>query len=542
MAPDDNADSSTDALADRPLRDRLWSVLIRRQRELCFSGVGIVVMVVGYGQLAFFIEGLHINPSLAYLMQAVISIELNFALNRHLTWRDRLNEHGFWITWWRFHMSRAATVPANQVAFSLLMLLGAHYLLANTVCIIASTVVNYLTGDKFVFRPGRDRVGDHTLAAATTPAGQTIASTAVSAGETPAVSVIVPVKNSQSTIRPLVDSLLNQDYPGTIEIVLVGDVNDATWTAVAGEIAAGQVVAIEAEVDTPARDANAKRCVGLTHASGEVLALTDSDMVLPAHWISTGVGLLAEGQHAVAGPMISLGSGFWGRYVDQNALGAKTPRIQTRYLLTADTFGKSGFKPPVTANFFSTREVIDAVGGPDADFARSYEDYPWFLRMVRAGYQILCDNRLAGYHLHRAGLASLGDEYSRAGWGCADYIVVYPTCRFARRRLRHLAATLMTGLGGLASLLLAPAWTILAALLAVVAAGVVSWWKVRSAASLLFPVCTGLLGSLFALGMLVRFARLGRQRPRPVITRHVALVPPPAHHGTGSCNALGVES
>src|SRR5215469_6598578 len=47
----------------------------------------------------------------------------------------------------------------------------------------------------------------------------------------PTVSVVIPVKHSQRTIRATVDCLLRQDYPALTEIIVVGDVGDPTWAA-----------------------------------------------------------------------------------------------------------------------------------------------------------------------------------------------------------------------------------------------------------------------------------------------------------------------
>jgi glycosyltransferase involved in cell wall biosynthesis len=141
------------------------------------------------------------------------------------------------------------------------------------------------------------------------------------------VSVVIPVKNSGRTIRRTVDSLLAQSYEGPIEILLVGDVGDRTWDAIRDHIDAGAVRIVETAIETGGRDSNHKRNLGLEAASGELLCLTDSDMVLPEHWVRTGVALLA-GWPCVAGPMASVSDDFWGTYVDGNPFAPKTPRMQ----------------------------------------------------------------------------------------------------------------------------------------------------------------------------------------------------------------------
>jgi glycosyltransferase involved in cell wall biosynthesis len=331
----------------------------------------------------------------------------------------------------------------------------------------------------------------------------------------PSISVIIPVKRSQATIRGTVESLLGQSYSGALEILLVGDRQDPTWTAVQDHIDRGAVRAIEVEVQTHGRDANAKRNIGLRQARGEVLALTDSDMVLPPRWIAVGVALLGEGWDCVTGPMASVDSGFWGTYADAVLLGAKTPRMDHDYLLTAATFGRRGNKPPITANALLTRATYEATGGLDASFCYSYEDYEWFWRMVAAGRTILCTPGLVAEHHHRQGWRSVVREYRRSGRGCADFLIKHPRAPFARRRLSHLVTVLAMPLVALGLALVAP--IVAAALVMLGACGLatlamVSARKVHSAAAMVFPLVTVALGLSFSYGMAAGLARHARRR------------------------------
>lgn len=119
-------------------------------RELSFAAVGAGVMGVGYVVLLGLVAA-GWSPHLAYLAQAVVAIELNFALNRQLTWRDRRVAGSLRGQWTRFHASRIVTMPANQVLFSALVVLGAPAWASNTVCIAITMVVNYVVAHRWVF-------------------------------------------------------------------------------------------------------------------------------------------------------------------------------------------------------------------------------------------------------------------------------------------------------------------------------------------------------------------------------------------------------
>lgn len=326
------------------------------------------------------------------------------------------------------------------------------------------------------------------------------------------VSVVVPVKNSQRTFRRTVGSLLDQDYPGHVEVILVGDRGDATWNALGPELPERRIRIIEVEIETGGRDSNFKRNAGLAAASGDVLCLTDSDMVLPPHWLSAGVALL-EQYECVGGPMISLNDGFWGSYVDRNPFASKTPRMEVPYVVSGNTVGRRGHKLPITANVLFTRAVYARVGGLDANFVHSYEDYEFFQRVVDAGFEVLCTPALAALHYHRQSWRDLVREYHRSGRGCAQFVAKHPHSPFGRSRLRSLVAV-VAGLVALIAQPFAylaapgPPGAVLAPLMlvavaaAALALGVICVAKTRSIAAFGFPAVTLVLGLSFSAGLL----------------------------------------
>jgi putative flippase GtrA len=123
----------------------------RPRRTLTYSAVGLGVMGVGYLVLFALVEGLGVSAHVAYFVQAIVSVELNFLLNRRVTWGDRRRQSSAKRQWLRFHASRVATIPANQALFSVLTVAGAGYLLANTVCLGLTFLVNYAIAHYWVF-------------------------------------------------------------------------------------------------------------------------------------------------------------------------------------------------------------------------------------------------------------------------------------------------------------------------------------------------------------------------------------------------------
>jgi GT2 family glycosyltransferase len=332
------------------------------------------------------------------------------------------------------------------------------------------------------------------------------------------VSVVIPVKNSGRTIARTVHSLLNQSYSGPVEVILVGDVDDTTWEPLTNEIASGLVKIVETQIETGGRDSNHKRNLGLQVATGDVLCLTDSDMVLPYRWIETGLELLEEGWACTAGGMASVSRGFWGAYVDENPFASKTPRVEADYVANAQTLGRKGVKPPITANVFFTRAVYERVGGLDPAFVHSYEDYEWFQRIVDAGFEILCTQRLTADHYHRQGWRDLVREYNRSGRGCAQFVRKHREAFFSRKRRRDLTtvcAVLVVALLAVLAAALIPGAALPALVTmgagALAFAGVSGLSVARSGrlSAIIFPAVTLVLGLSFSAGML---AGLGERR------------------------------
>ena len=262
--------------------------------------------------------------------------------------------------------------------------------------------------------------------------------------------MVVPCKDNAATIRTTLDALLGQEYPHLEEVILVGSTGDSTWTALA-DVDDPRLVLLEQEPVPGLRDPAVKRDRGVRKASGDVIALADSDIVMEPGWLACGIGaLIAQGGGVVAGGMRSIHDTFWGRFVDNNRLGAKTPRLAVPYLVTARDFGRRNRKPPITANVILAREVYE--DQPiDRSWVYGYEDYEWFWRVTKAGHRILFTDRLTGRHHHRRSFQHLVTEYRRAAHGCARFIKAHPDSPLARKRRQQALLLPLAGLAAVAA-------------------------------------------------------------------------------------------
>jgi len=318
-----------------------------------------------------------------------------------------------------------------------------------------------------------------------------------------ALSVVIPVKGNAHTLAKTVASLLDQDLDQPFEVIVVVDAQDAARRALE-PLAHDPRVRVLTPPPFPvpgARDANWRRAIGLLAARGRILALTDADMVFEPDWARTALDLFEETTaDCVAGVMEAMpGTGFWGRYTDVTALGAKTPRFRHSQWLSLDTLGRRNFKPPVTANLLLRREVVERVL-PRTDITYSYEDYAFAQDLVDAGYSILCTDRVTGRHHHRHDVRSLVREYVTAGRGCGQFVRAYPSRRLAIRRLEHLATVLVIPIALILGLLqLAPA-TLVAMGAVLASVEVASLIRSRHLEGVVHAPITLALGIVFSLG------------------------------------------
>jgi cellulose synthase/poly-beta-1,6-N-acetylglucosamine synthase-like glycosyltransferase/putative flippase GtrA len=137
-----------------PLFDRL-------PKFVQFGAIGGSVFVLGMVLLTVLVEKLGWSPLVANALQLILTFWLNYLLNRRITWRERnvtrLAAH-------KFLFSRAVTTVLNYGLFALLtsvqlvlpwfghaLTLRIHYLVANIITLIAMTIINFVTTDRWAF-------------------------------------------------------------------------------------------------------------------------------------------------------------------------------------------------------------------------------------------------------------------------------------------------------------------------------------------------------------------------------------------------------
>jgi len=91
----------------------------------------------------------------------------------------------------------------------------------------------------------------------------------------PSISVVIPTFNSEKTLEMCLESIVNQDYPKDKIEIIIADGGSVDRTI---EIARKYTNKI---FDNPLKTGEAGKAVGVKKAKGDIIALIDSDNILP---------------------------------------------------------------------------------------------------------------------------------------------------------------------------------------------------------------------------------------------------------------------
>ncbi len=211
------------------------------------------------------------------------------------------------------------------------------------------------------------------------------------------ISVVITTYNRASLLAPTLAQLKRQDYEPGDEVVVVDNAStDGTAALVARIVADFPVPVRQLRESTPGKTPALN--AGIATSSGDILALTDDDVLVADDWIATIRRLFSDSSLALAGgrvdPLWERPAPRWlrverdGRY-DQMASPLALLHYGEAQSLEART--------AVGANLVTRRDVHDAIGGFAPHLGRRRgtllcgEDHDFCERAVAAGYR--CEYR-----------------------------------------------------------------------------------------------------------------------------------------------------
>ena len=278
----------------------------------------------------------------------------------------------------------------------------------------------------------------------------------------PTVSIVLPTLDERGHLRDCLDSLLRQDHPDIVEVLVVdGGSTDGTREVVEGE---GGVVRL---LDNPKVTAAAAMNVGIAAAVGEVICRADAHTVYAPDYVRRCVEVLEEtGAANVGGPMVPVGNTSFGR-----AVAAVTT---SPFGVGPGRFHYATGRMDVETVYLGCwrRETLVGVDGYDEDHLQwAAEDQQLNFRVRQQGGRIVLDSSIRSWYFPRATPRALLRQYRNYGLAKASTLAKHKTLPY----WRPVAPALLVGAAVAAPIVFRPWWLKLAPPLAwLLGAGVVS--------------------------------------------------------------------
>jgi cellulose synthase/poly-beta-1,6-N-acetylglucosamine synthase-like glycosyltransferase len=224
----------------------------------------------------------------------------------------------------------------------------------------------------------------------------------------PSVTVVVPVRNGEQTIQPLLESLQKLDYDRNEVEVIVVDGNSTDKTQ---EIVKKYPVNLVVEKK---KGLNLARNIGIKCSNGEIIAFTDSDCIVPPNWITKIVENFKDpAVSCVGGSAKALDSDFISQYAD-NSIVRLMPFFTKREELGKV---KPFFRHPAGCNMAFRRKVAEEVGYFDENIQYGFDEVEFADRVCRAGYKMVLDPDVVVWHKHRSTLKEFLKQNFQYGKG-----------------------------------------------------------------------------------------------------------------------------
>ncbi|QVQ51158.1 glycosyltransferase [Spiractinospora alimapuensis] len=318
----------------------------------------------------------------------------------------------------------------------------------------------------------------------------------------PAVSVIMPVLNEERHLAASVKHVLEQDYPGELEVVLgVGPSADRT-EEVARSLAENDPRVKVVANPTGRTPSGLNAAIGAS--SHEIVARIDGHAMMPADYLRVAVETLREtNADNVGGIMAAEGESAWERAVAV-AMTSKIGVGNARF----HTGGQAGPADTVYLGVFR-RSALERVQGYDEAFLRA-QDWEMNHRIRATGGTVWFQPRMRVSYRPRPNIRALGRQYFHYG----RWRRVVARQHRGTINLRYLAppaALVAIVAGAVGGFLFPPAWLVPGAYLAGILAASVPLGRGEGLRARLFiPVTLATMHLTWGAGFLTSPPSLGR--------------------------------
>ena len=318
----------------------------------------------------------------------------------------------------------------------------------------------------------------------------------------PSVSVIIPVLNEERHLEQAVRMILDQDYPGPLEVVLaVGPSKDRT-AAVAERLTSADP-RVRTVASPTGKTPNALNAA-IGAARNEIVARVDGHAEIPADYLRVAVSeLVRAGADNVGGVMDARGTTAFERAVAcamRSKLGVGNARFHVG--------GEPGEAETVYLGVFR-RSALQRVGGYDEHFARA-QDWELNHRIRTTGGRVWFVPELKVTYRPRSTVRALARQYFLYGrW--RRVVAHHHEGTISARYLAAPTMVLGTTLAAVVGIFFWPAWVVpVGYLAAITLGGVVISPGEPFRTRLAMPVVLGVMHWCWGIGFITSPRALSR--------------------------------
>ena len=253
----------------------------------------------------------------------------------------------------------------------------------------------------------------------------------------PAVSVVMPILNEERHLRPAVQRVIDQHYPGELEIVLAVAPSTDRTRQIADDLAAADPRVVV--LDNPTGVTPAGLNIAIAAASHDIVVRVDGHGELSEGYISTAVRLLEETGAANVGGLMDaqgtspLSEAVAAAYNSKLGLGGGGFHLADTPAGPADTVFLGVFR----------RDVLQEIGGFDESLHRA-QDWELNYRLRQAGHLVYFSPELRVVYRPRDSFRALDKQFFTTGQWRREVVARHPDTL----SLRYLAPPLtVLGIG-----------------------------------------------------------------------------------------------
>jgi glycosyltransferase involved in cell wall biosynthesis len=223
----------------------------------------------------------------------------------------------------------------------------------------------------------------------------------------PKVSIVIPCRNEVNYIAKNIDSILQQNYNGEIEVLVVDGMSDDGTR----EIVLGFNNEKIKLVDNPHRFTPQALNIGVENAKGEIFIILGGHAFLDKNFVRKNVEVLNNDT------AVGCSGGQILNIYENNAGELISKAMSSVFGVGNATFRTGGDADYVDTVAFGAyyKSVHDKIGGFDEDLVRNQDD-EYNYKITKAGYKIYFDPTIISNYYVRGSIKKLYKQYYQYGY------------------------------------------------------------------------------------------------------------------------------